>query len=826
MREHARAREAARFLQNEYGQDTFVVTKDGAEPVVLPWAKVQRRVAQLMDMGQLAAVEEPVIAAEPVIAEEPASVGEAAVEAEPAPIEELASATEPEKPSPQAEQPAVPTEPEATISPNPVFLRDKNDIHSMDLSQYSDGDILGYDKNGVEYGVTRMGEHTFISSTTRITPMGDIIGMADIPADILRQIRIANGLESPKTEQETVYERFLAAKEQYPGHIVMVKLGDFFEFHGVDAQYMAETFGYTAVSRNINGQDIPLVGIPDKGTDTLDLAARLNYRGRDVVLIDGDGAVTEYPKAEPVAVTEQPEQSSPVLPILETSSEPYERVNFRITDDHLGEGGAKSKFRANMDAIKTLHNIELENRLATPEEQQILSRYVGWGGLPQAFDPDNKQWKNEYLELKAALSPTDYDMARASTLNAHYTSPTVIKAMYETLERLGFKDGNLLEPACGVGNFFGLLPESMRNAKLYGVELDSITGRIAKQLYQNADIQIKGFEKTDTPDAFFDVAVGNVPFGSYKLADRRYDKQNFLIHDYFFAKALDQVRPGGIVAFITSKGTLDKANPEVRKYIAQRAELLGAVRLPNNAFLKNAGTEVTSDIIFLQKRDRLIDIQPDWVYLGQLTVDSGQWTVPVNSYFVDHPEMILGTMAYDDRMYGNGKETTCNPIEGADLSEQLREALSHIQGQITEYELDDIEGIQDVSIPADPSVRNFSYAIVDDTVYYRENSRMNPVDMPATTLERVKGMAGLRDCVRELIDYQLYDYPDSDIQAKQAELNTLYDAFSRKYGLINDGANNKAFSADSAYYLLCSLEILDENGKLERKSDDEHPNRA
>lgn len=509
-----------------------------------------------------------------------------------------------------------------------------------------------------------------------------------------------------------------------------------------------------------------------------------------------------------------PESQSISNPIIETEPNEIhqERYNFRITDDHLGEGGAKLKASYNINAIRTLKQIEAENRFATPEEQETLSRYVGWGGIPQIFDADNSTWKDGYNTLSELLTPDEYEMARASTLNAHYTSPTVIKAMYDTLERVGVKDGNILEPSCGVGNFLGLIPDSMSNAKLYGVELDSITGRIAKQLYPNADIKVAGFEKTDMPDAFFDVAVGNVPFGSYKLADKRYDKQNFLIHDYFFAKALDQVRPGGIVAFITSKGTLDKQNIEVRKYLAQRAELLGAVRLPNTAFKANAGTEVTSDIIFLQKRDRLIDIQPDWVNTWHN--DDG---IQLNRYFVDNPHMILGKMATESTQYGH--DTTCQPIEGADLGEQLREALSHIQGQITEIELDDIEGIQDVSIPADPSVRNFSYTVVDGMVYFRENSRMNPVDMPATTLERVKGMAELRDCVRELIDYQLHDYSDYNIQAKQAELNTLYDSFTLMFGLINDNANNRAFSADSAYYLLCSLEVIDEDGKLERKSD-------
>lgn len=509
-------------------------------------------------------------------------------------------------------------------------------------------------------------------------------------------------------------------------------------------------------------------------------------------------------------------------------------ANFKITDDNLGVGGAKLKYAWNTAAIRTLKQIESENRYATPDEQQILSRYVGWGGMPQAFDKDNKDWTNEYTELYSLLTPEEYTKARASTLNAHYTSPVVIKAVYDTVERMGFTNGNILEPSCGTGNFFGLLPDSMTNSKLYGVELDSITGRIAQQIYPQADIKITGYEKTDTPDNFFDIAVGNVPFGGYSVADKRYDRHGFMIHDYFFAKTLDKVRPGGIVAFVTSKGTLDKQNPDVRKYLAQRAELLGAVRLPNTAFKANAGTEVTADIIFLKKRGALIDIEPDWVHLG--TTENG---IPVNSYFAENPHMILGTMDYDNMMYGNEKSTTCRAVEDADLAEQLKEAMSYIDGRIDELTLDDIAELDaDKSIPADPLVRNFSYALVtptdksDDThgrsyarkigvgeVYYRENSRMTPVELPQTTLDRIKGMIALRDCTRELIDYQLNDYSDSYIEARQRQLNQLYDSFTKKYGLINDRANSLAFRNDSSYYLLCSLEILDEDGKLERKAD-------
>ena len=494
-------------------------------------------------------------------------------------------------------------------------------------------------------------------------------------------------------------------------------------------------------------------------------------------------------------------------------AEPYKAQNFHITDDHLGEGGAKTKYTFNIAAIQTLKQIEAEGRQARPDEQEILSRYVGWGGLPQAFDAENASWQKEYQQLKSLLTDEEYAAARGSTLNAHYTSPTVIKAMYDALGKMGFQSGNILEPSCGVGNFFGCLPETMQGSKLYGVELDSITGRIAQQLYPDAKIEIKGFEKTSSKD-FFDVAVGNVPFGNYKVADRPFDKYGFLIHDYFFAKTLEQVRPGGIIAYITSKGTMDKASPDVRRYIAQRAELLGAIRLPNNAFKANAGTEVTSDILFLQKREHPIDIEPDWVHLGQ-TEDG----IPINSYFAEHPDMVLGKMAWDKSMYGNEKETTCEPIPGADLAQQLHAAVRNIDGEYKRIEISEIDINEGRTIPADPDVRNFSYALVNGQVYYRENSVMTRPILNQTTQERVKGMIELRDCVRKLIDLQLTDGSDAEIRAQQAELGRLYDAFSAEYGIINGKANGRAFEGDSSYYLLCSLEILDEDRKLKRKAD-------
>ena len=494
-------------------------------------------------------------------------------------------------------------------------------------------------------------------------------------------------------------------------------------------------------------------------------------------------------------------------------AEPYKAQNFRITDDHLGEGGAKTKYAFNIAAIQTLKQIEAEGRQARPDEQEILSRYVGWGGLPQAFDAENASWQKEYQQLKSLLTDEEYAAARGSTLNAHYTSPVVIRAMYEALDSMGFQDGNVLEPACGVGNFFGMLPEAMQSSKLYGVELDSITGRMARQLYPDARIEITSFEKTNRKD-FFDVAVGNVPFGNYKVADRAFDKYGFLIHDYFLAKTLEQVRPGGVIAFITSKGTMDKASPDVRHYIAQQAELLGAIRLPNNAFKANAGTEVTSDILFLQKREHPIDIEPDWIHLGQ-TADG----IPINSYFVDHPDMMLGRMQWDKSMYGNEKETTCEPIPGADLAQQLHAAVRNIDGEYKRIEISETDINEGRTIPADPDVRNFSYALVNGQVYYRENSVMTRPVLNQTTQERVKGMIELRDCTRRLIDAQINDATDDDIHQRQDELNRTYDDFTARYGLISDRANNQVFSSDSSYYLLCSLEILDDKGKLKRKAD-------
>ena len=510
------------------------------------------------------------------------------------------------------------------------------------------------------------------------------------------------------------------------------------------------------------------------------------------------------------------EQEKTELPPEEKTEAPaVDRHNFRINDDTIGVGGAKEKFRNNMAAINLLHELEIENRLATPEEQEVLSRYVGWGGLSMAFDEHNTAWAEEFKELYASLSPEEYRAAMESTLTAFYTPPVVIKAMYDALDRLGFSQGNILEPSCGTGNFFGLLPDSMQNSKLHGVEIDSLTGRIAKQLYQKANIAIEGFEKTNLPDDHFDVVLGNVPFGEIRVNDSRYNAQKFLIHDYFFAKALDKVRAGGVVMFITSKGTMDKASPEVRKYIAQRAELLGAIRLPDNTFKANAGTEVTSDILILQKRDRVMDIEPDWVHL-----DTDENGVTMNSYFVEHPEMVLGEIKMESTRFGTF-EPVCKARKDIPLSELLSNAVQRINGEITELDngVDEISDEQELSVPADPNVRNFSFTLVDGRVYFRENDRMHPASVSMTAENRIKGLIQIRDCVRKLIEYQTEDYPEEMIRTEQENLNRLYDAYTAKYGLINSRGNYLAFASDESYFLLCSLEVLDDEGNFKRKAD-------
>ena len=531
-----------------------------------------------------------------------------------------------------------------------------------------------------------------------------------------------------------------------------------------------------------------------------------------------DGEVVTYPNAEAL-LDDQEEALAPPLQVKRPSKiAPHVlhpeinteyRTNFQIESDDIGVGTPLERFYHNIRAIQLLNKLDAESRLATPTEQRVLADYVGWGGLSEFFKEDNPH----YTELKNVLSDEEYASARESTLTAFYTPPVVIKAVYSALENMHFQTGNVLEPSCGIGIFMGLVPESMNDAKFYGVELDNISGRIAQQLYQKNSIAVQGFENTNLPDSFFDAAIGNVPFGQFKVPDKRYDKHNFLIHDYFFARTLDKVRPGGVIAFITSKGTLDKENPNVRKYIAQRADLLGAIRLPNDTFRAAAGTEVTSDIIFLQKRDRLIDIEPDWVHLA--TDANG---IRMNAYFVDNPEMVLGDMQMISGPHG--MESACIAYENAELGDLLRDAIQNIHAEITEFEIDDLEAEdEDLSIPADPDVRNFSFTVVDGKIYYRENSRMNPVDVSATAESRIKGMIAIRDCVRTLIEYQTEDYPDADIKAEQEKLNCLYDDFSKKYGLISARANNSAFNSDSSYCLLASLEVLDDEGNFLRKAD-------
>ena len=542
-----------------------------------------------------------------------------------------------------------------------------------------------------------------------------------------------------------------------------------------------------------------------------------------------DRKVRENPINEHLIVKEEPaeerneKEPEPVVPAWEQKKKVKgfdlhpdvpmaDRHTFNLRENEVETVGKKERFRRNIMAIQLLKKCQEENRFATPEEQIVLSKYVGWGGLSEAFDENNSAWATEYLELSSVLTPEEYASARESTLTAFYTPPEVITAIYKAMEQMGFKEGNLLEPSCGIGNFIGMLPDSMQDSKIYGVELDTISAGIAQQLYQKTTIAAQGFEETNLPDSFFDGVVGNVPFGDFKVSDKRYDKHKFLIHDYFFAKSLDKLRPGGVMAFVTSKGTMDKETLAVRKYIAQRAELLGAIRLPNNTFKGNAGTEVVSDILILQKRDRLIDIEPDWVHL-----DTDENGIKMNSYFVQHPEMILGEMKMVSGRFG--MEATCVPYENADLAAQLDEAVANIHGEITEYEAEEELEEEDNSIPADPTVRNFSYTVVDDKIYYRENSRMTPVEVSATAENRIKGMIAIRNSVRTLIELQTEDYPDSEIKAEQERLNRLYDTFSGKYGLINSRANTSAFSQDSSFSLLSALEIIGEDGELERKAD-------
>lgn len=666
-----------------------------------------------------------------------------------------------------------------------------------------EGDLIAHIKNFYDYALSPKGEHLygddresllrgrdefipFLEQHTELTPEDEKL-LDEIMATESDWYRTAeeaeekpqayadklNGSEAPAIETEQSTDDLI-------GREIAID----------NRKYLIENIG--KISGDVSLRDITFqnnVGFPINRVEKIGYIQKLLEQEK-----------TELPPEE--------KTEAPAVPVTD-------RHNFRITNDAIGVGGAKEKFRNNMAAINLLHELEIENRLATPEEQEVLSRYVGWGGLSMAFDEHNAAWAEEFKELYASLSPEEYRAAMESTLTAFYTPPVVIKAMYDALDRLGFSQGNILEPSCGTGNFFGLLPESMQNSKLHGVEIDSLTGRLAKQLYQKANIAIEGFEKTNLPDDHFDVVIGNVPFGEIRVNDSRYNAQKFLIHDYFFAKALDKVRAGGVVMFITSKGTMDKASPEVRKYIAQRAELLGAIRLPDNTFKANAGTEVTSDILILQKRDRVMDIEPDWVHL-----DTDGNGITMNRYFVEHPEMVLGEIKMESTRFGTF-EPVCKARKDIPLSELLSNAVQRINGEIPELDngVDEISDEQELSVPADPNVRNFSFTLLDGRVYFRENDRMQPASVSMTAENRIKGLIQIRDCVRKLIEYQTEDYPEEMIRTEQENLNRLYDVYTAKYGLINSRGNYLAFASDESYFLLCSLEVLDDEGNFKRKAD-------
>ena len=666
-----------------------------------------------------------------------------------------------------------------------------------------EGDLIAHIKNFYDYALSPKGEHLygddresllrgrdefipFLEQHTELTPKDEKL-LDEIMAtesDWYRKAEEAeekpqayadklNGSEAPVIEVEQSADDLI-------GREIIID----------NRKYLIESIG--KISGDVSLRDITFQ----------------NNVGFPINRVEKIGYIQKLLEQEKTELLPEEKTEAPAVPVTD-------RHNFRITDDTIGVGGAKEKFRNNMAAINLLHELEIENRLATPEEQEVLSRYVGWGGLSMAFDEHNAAWAEEFKELYASLSPEEYRAAMESTLTAFYTPPVVIKAMYDALDRLGFSQGNILEPSCGTGNFFGLLPESMQNSKLHGVEIDSLTGRLAKQLYQKANIAIEGFEKTNLPDDHFDVVLGNVPFGEIRVNDSRYNAQKFLIHDYFFAKALDKVRAGGVVMFITSKGTMDKASPEVRKYIAQRAELLGAIRLPDNTFKANAGTEVTSDILILQKRDRVMDIEPDWVHL-----DTDENGVTMNRYFVEHPEMVLGEIKMESTRFGTF-EPVCKARKDIPLSELLSNAVQRINGEIPKLDngVDEISDEQELSVPADPNVRNFSFTLVDGRVYFRENDRMHPASVSMTAENRIKGLVQIRDCVRKLIEYQTEDYPEEMICTEQENLNRLYDAYTAKYGLINSRGNYLAFASDESYFLLCSLEVLDDEGNFKRKAD-------
>ena len=770
MEQHGREKDTAAWLAHEFnggdGKTPFSVRPESPERTVLPWPKVQRRIAQLIkeDRFYTEAEQDRFDNIDPI------AIREAL-----------------------AERGIVNGElvDEEKLNNGPFIQRVMADVEQIAAEERGQ---LNQSLSDAEYARHNLipGETTFAldGRTFRVSKLEPDIGRVE-----LQDVTFANAVGFPifRVEPISVIRQHLEQKPEpaQPGFTtepVTVYPGD------------KNHLPYDVVVQTLRTNEPEPPAPAAEPEKTLD-----EVLDEHPVSIQVNGQWQTFPNARAAEEAAYGEYKDNLRRTAE---------NFRITDDHLGEGGPKAKFQANIAAIKLLKYLEETTEQATPEQQEILSRYVGWGGLADAFDLEKPAWAAEYTQLKELLTPEEYAAARGSTLNAHYTSPTVIRAIYEAVGRMGFETGNILEPSCGVGNFFGMLPESMAGSKLYGVELDSISGRIAQQLYPKADITVAGFETTDRRD-FYDLAIGNVPFGQYQVRDKAYDKLNFNIHNYFFAKALDQVRPGGVVAFVTSRYTMDAKDSTVRRYLAQRAELLGAIRLPNDAFKKNAGAEVVSDIIFLQKRDRPLDIAPEWTQTGQ-TQDG----FSINRYFLDHPEMVLGRQ--EPESTAHGMDYTVNPIEGLELADQLHDAVKYIRATYQEAELPELgegEAI-DTSIPADPNVKNYSYTVVDGTVYFRENSRMVRPDLNATAEARVKGLVGLRECVQQLIDLQMdAATPDSAIQDKQAELNRLYDSFSAKYGLINDRANRLAFADDSSYYLLCALEVIDEDGKLERKAD-------
>ena len=729
---------------------------------------------------------------------------------------------------------------EITSAPQPeVIARYQSDTESIAIVQAPNGkyfNYYGYDEETGSFASTAGGFDTFEEAEKVLyahrptavemeeekqAPHYTVEQTSDAFADpfIIRDNTVPEGRDGQYYDVDGIYQTFETEEEaqEYADtlnsaeHIMELFAAKDAEREAEEKQDNSDLIG-TELTIDNRRYLIESIGEISGDVSMRDITFQNNV-GFPINRVEKIGYVRRLLEQEEKELPPEEKTAAPAKPSVPAYAD--NRRNYHITDDALGVGGAKEKFRNNMAAVNLLHELQLENRLATPEEQETLAKYVGWGGLSMAFDENNAAWAEEFKELYASLSPEEYRAAKESTLTAFYTPPVVIKAMYEALDRLGFSQGNILEPSCGTGNFFGLLPESMAGSKLHGVEIDPLTGEIAKQLYQKAKIAVEGFEDTKLPDSHFDVVLGNVPFGEFKVDDSRYNAQKFLIHDYFFAKALDKVRTGGVVMFVTSKGTMDKASPEVRRYIAQRAELLGAVRLPDNTFRANAGTEVTSDILILQKRDRVIDAEPDWIYL-----DTNADGITMNSYFVQHPEMVLGRMVNESTRFGK-LEPACKADKERPLSELLHQAMQRINGEIPEYEseIDQISDEQDKSIPADPNVRNFSYALVDGKIYFRENDRMTPASASMTAENRIKGLLGIRDSVRSLIEYQTNDYPEEMIKTGQKNLNRLYDAFTEKYGLINNRGNYLAFAADESYFLLCSLEVLDDEGKFKRKAD-------